>query len=168
MQGDGGAFDAGGSGECTADSQCTAGVNGRCEPPSGHGGIAFPPGVGFCSYDECSASAPCASGHICSCGASDGSGGRSANTCLPSNCNSDADCGADGYCSPTFDTTCGAFDGVVGYYCHKAADECTVDECTNDSDCKGALDGGGFEGPGYCAWDTSRSRWTCSYSVCAG
>ena len=166
MQGDGGAATDGGLGaQCTSDSQCTSGVNGRCLPLTG-GQVALPQGVGVCTYDECSSATPCASGNICVCGTEDGALGRTANTCLPSNCSSDSSCGTGGYCSPTYDTTCGPYDGIVGYYCHEAANECLVDECVNDKDCTGKDGGGG--NAGYCAWNPTSSKWTCAYSVCSG
>jgi Cys-rich repeat protein len=151
--------DGGFVGQCTVDSECTMGTNGRCTV---NGQI-----VG-CSYDECATDSQCGANKLCECGTSEGSEGRSANVCIPSNCSVDSDCGAGGYCSPTYDTTCGAFSGTVGYFCHKAADECTTDQCVNDSDCVMTSDGGPVEGPGYCAWDASNSRWGCFYSVCAG
>ncbi len=120
----------------------------------------------MCTYDECSSATPCASGNICICGTEDGALGRTANTCLPSNCSSDSDCGKGGYCSPTYDTMCGPYDGIVGYYCHEATNECLVDECVNDKDCMGKDGGGG--NAGYCAWDSTSSKWTCAYAFCSG
>ena len=120
-----------------------------------------------CTYDECTTDTSCGANKICECGASSGNEGRGPNVCLPSECLVDADCGADGFCSPSYDTTCGAYDGVAGYFCHRAANECTIDECVNDSDCTSRSDGG-FEGVGYCAWDSSGSKWSCFYGVCAG
>jgi len=142
------------------DSQCTAGINGRC---MGTGDIVA------CTYDECAIDSQCKPNELCLCGTSEGTG-RTANLCLPSNCRDDSDCGSGGYCSPTYDTTCGAFGGVVGYYCHRAADLCAKDECTNDIDCKGFDAGGGVVGggDGYCAWDTANSKWTCEYGACSG
>ena len=156
--GDAGAVDAGHEFGCSYDSQCTQGTNGRCMP---EGQI-----VG-CTYDECTTDTSCGTGKICVCGASSGSEGRSPNVCLPSGCLVDSDCGPDGFCSPSYDTTCGAYDGVVGYFCHRAAAECTVDECVNDSDCTGKSDGG-FGGTGYCAWNPSASKWGCFFGACAG
>jgi len=154
MPGDGGTSVGSDGIGCMFDSECTSGVNGRCE--YGHQ-------VTVCTYDECTTASDCKAGELCLCGS--GSPTRSANTCLPSNCDVDSECGPGGYCSPTYDTSCGPFDGVVGYYCHRLADECTKDECVNDADCAN-VDGGG--GEGYCAWDPSSSRWTCADSVCAG
>jgi hypothetical protein len=143
---------------CTVDSQCTTGTNPRCTP-----GKAGSPRL--CTSDACSTDADCGSGALCECGIDaleePYGGGRFPNTCLPSNCQTDADCGAGGYCSPSFDAMCGPFDGVVGYYCHRAADQCTKDECTNDADCRGV-------GPGYCEWRPDAAKWACSYAVCAG
>jgi hypothetical protein len=82
---------------------------------------------------------------------------RTGNACLPGNCHTDGDCGAGSYCSPTFNTSCGPYSGVVGYYCHT-----TKDECTRDDQCG---DGGRA---GYCAYDQNVGKWACQYSVCAG
>jgi hypothetical protein len=158
MPGDAGTHDGGTFG-CQYDSECTDGTNGRC---MGGGQV-----IG-CNYDECSSATPCPANQICSCGTPDGTG-RGPNLCLPATCQTDSDCGAGGYCSPTYGTTCGAYGGVVGYYCHTHAQLCDPDECTNDSDCKGQDAGNGISTPaGYCAWDPSSSKWTCEYSVCAG
>jgi Cys-rich repeat protein len=134
---------------CTNDSQCTAGKNGRCTP-SGHN--AGP----SCEYDTCFTDADCAKGDVCECGGPAGTG-RYANTCLPGNCRVDADCGSGGYCSPSYGTSCGAYGGIVGYYCHTAKDQ-----CDNDNQC---TEGGAA---GYCGYQPTTGNWTCIYSFCAG
>ena len=149
----------GGTFGCMFDSQCTDGTNGRCMP---EGQI-----IG-CTYDECSTDTQCGANKLCVCGTSTGGEGRTANTCVPSSCVLDSDCGTGGYCSPTYDTSCGPRDGVVGYFCHKPADECTVDQCVNDTDCTGPTGGGEPTGAGYCAWNAPTSAWTCIYLVCSG
>jgi hypothetical protein len=152
--------DSGFPGQCDSDSQCTAGKNGRCQQIGGDiAGMS-------CNYDECATDAECGTDKVCECGTSLGSDGRSANTCIPANCQTDSDCGQGGYCSPSEPTSCGNLFGVAGYFCHKVADECTVDECTVDSDCQGH-DAGPSSG-GYCAWDPTHSKWTCEYGVCTG
>jgi hypothetical protein len=156
MTSDAGAFDASFPGQCDTDSQCTAGTNGRCLKLGDVSG-------GTCTYDACATDSQCGTGKVCVCGTSAGSDGRTANQCVVSNCEVDSDCGPDGYCSPTESMGCGA-SGVVGYFCHTAADE-----CTNDGDCAGATtDGGPRPGGGYCAWDGTSSKWTCEYGVCSG
>ena len=162
MPGDGGAFDAGSVNQCSVDSDCKDGVNGRCVE-GGRGFEEFQ-----CSYDECSTAVACASGNICICGTAGGLAGRSGNVCLPSNCTSDSDCGTGGYCSPTYDTMCGPYDGTVGYFCHRLSDECSKDECVNDSDCTGSGTEGSPGEAGYCAWDGASSKWTCAFTFCAG
>jgi hypothetical protein len=79
------------------------------------------------------------------------------NQCLPGDCRTDADC-KGGYCSPTYDTTCGSYDGWVGFYCHGPSDD-----CTNDSDCVNAQGQGG-----YCAFGKEVGKWICAYGICAG
>jgi Cys-rich repeat protein len=155
---DAGAPDAGFPGQCSRDSDCTQGTNGRCSPPQ-HNAPAY-----SCTYDLCSADADCGDGKLCECGTSLGTNGsdgtpmRSGNRCLPGNCRTDSDCGAGGFCSPTYDTTCGQYSGIVGYYCHTAKDE-----CTNDDQC--SADG---SPAGYCAWDPASGHWACEHGVCAG
>ena len=133
--------------QCTSDSQCTAGKNGRCTA----GGNAAP----ICTYDACFTDSDCPKGDVCACGQESGSG-REPNVCLEGNCTVDSDCGAGGYCSPSYGTTCGAFLGVVGYYCHTPHDQ-----CTNDNQCT-AMPGG------YCGWQPTSDIWTCFYGLCAG
>ena len=137
--------DAGLPGCCTADSDCTDGTNGRCTI-TGNGGP-------HCTYDECTTSTDCATGKSCACGDVNQ---YSFNVCVPSNCRTDADCGANGYCSPTLDFTCGTYGGeYTGVYCHTAQDQ-----CTNDSDCGGTN--------GRCSYNPETSRWECATGMCAG
>ena len=137
-------------------ADCTQGTNGRCLPPQGN--IAGD----FCSYDECATDAECTGGAVCLCGASlgtvgtDGTPTRTGNRCVKSGCRLDADCGAGGFCSPTYDTFCGPRNGVQGYDCHTPNDE-----CTNDDQCTEG-------GAGYCAFQPTLGRWKCSYGFCAG
>jgi hypothetical protein len=144
-------------GECRRDADCTSGNNGRCLPPL-HNGVGD-----VCSYDACFTDADCGPGNLCECGASLGTNGsdgtpmRLGNKCLPGNCRVDSDCGPHGYCSPTFDTTCGPYDGVQGYDCHTIQDT-----CTNDTDCTGTAPAG------YCAWQPPLGKWACATSACAG
>lgn len=161
--------DAGPGFACDDDSQCTdGGTNGRCLLYSG-GQVRG----SACTYDTCFSNTDCKSmgGGPCVCGvAATGtttSGqqvneGRTANTCAAGNCQVDSDC-ATGYCSPTYDTTCGPRDGYVGYYCHTPNDE-----CDNDSDCTMPPSGPG-SASGYCTYQTTVGKWTCVYlGVCSG
>ncbi len=130
---------------CNSDSDCTAGTNGRCDYL--HNG---PP---LCTYDQCFGGSDCSTGTTCLC--ANPMATADTNKCLPSNCRTDADCPGS-YCSPTYDTTCGSYNGYVGIYCHTANDE-----CANDSDCTQM-------GAGYCAFDKSVAHWVCEYGICAG
>jgi hypothetical protein len=134
--------------ECIADSECAAGQNGRCRQQ-----VRFPTCI--CSYDSCFADTDCGAGGVCSCRGSSGPTDNSANVCLKSNCRVDADCGGR-YCSPTVDFGCGAFFGVVGYYCHTAKDS-----CLDDTDCAS-------QGGGDCRYNPTTAAWTCVKSICAG
>ena len=80
------------------------------------------------------------------------------NTCVYSNCWTDADCRAGFFCSPTVALGCGS-SGVQGFYCHTGQDT-----CVDDSDCVGPAGSPG----GYCAFDGSVGHWTCTYGACAG
>jgi hypothetical protein len=133
------------SSTCKKDSDCMAGLNGRCVL-SGMDGIEC-----ACSYDTCTSYKECTMGGPCSChGSVDMSSG---NVCAPGNCQVDADCASGGgYCSPSdAQVNCG---GLPSYYCHTPSDE-----CVNDSDCSGASACGTFDCG--CAYDDSSHRWTC-------
>jgi hypothetical protein len=136
---------------CNDDAECNGNTPGLTPNHCLHG---------TCGPDQCDTDADCAGG-VCSCdGASRGYGGATANVCVTAGCHVDADCGPDGYCSPTVSSSCGAFYGVQGYYCHQRGDA-----CIDDSDC--AADGGAPGAP-YCAYDPSVGRWACETGFCAG
>jgi hypothetical protein len=152
------ADDAGG---CTSDSQCTAGVNGRCFPFQGL------VGPGGCSYDECFTDSNCGP-RPCLCRSS--SADNSANVCdVGGNCAVDSDCGPGGYCSPSVRILPNQVPNVClgsnPYYCHTASDL-----CINDSDCA-PLDAGpptSSPGPTYaCAYNPPDNRWECTTAGCA-
>lgn len=142
----------GGPAGCTSDRECTMGTNGRCIGNS-HDGCR-------CNYDVCRSDSECAMGGVCECRlASRFAAG--ANVCLAGNCRVDADCGSNGYCSPTLGD-CGEYGGLVGYYCHTAADE-----CIDDADCAN-VDAGFLGQGGYCAYSREVGHWRCSNQGCAG
>ncbi len=130
-------------GQCAADEDCQEGANGRCYNNREYA---------YCTYDACTSDNDCTSGP-CECESSLGG----ANECMDGNCRVDADCGEGGYCSPT-QSTCGAYSGVVGYWCHTAEDECVNDdECVSDE-----------QGIGYCMYSSEVAHWLCSFSQCVG
>lgn len=126
-------------GECTQDSDCTDGLNGRCISPN----ILGPLGESSCSYDNCSSDADCAANEPCRCRASADS--NYANVCLVgSGCQVDSDCGPGGFCSPSrFDVDSSVYDTGVfgngtsrsGYFCHTPDDYCVNDGDCDTSDC---------------------------------
>jgi hypothetical protein len=124
---------------CKTKADCTARPNGRC-------------GHGHCTYDACYEDKDCKTG-VCMCQEENSEGWR----CKPGDCSVDADCGAQGFCSPTVDSSCGAFFGVVGFYCHRPDDE-----CTDDADCNKE------EKHGYCAYFADKKHWACGYGICKG
>lgn len=154
------------AGDCTSDSDCEAGVNGRCGlGPSG-------PPYYACGYDECLQNSDCDAEAPCLCRPS----GTSiyANICLSGgNCAADSDCGPGGYCSPSalgcvclstalcgdsgacyaggqqFPCACGDACGH-GYFCHTPRDV-----CVNDSDCPA----------GGCNYDPGNQRWECAFCL---
>jgi hypothetical protein len=163
-----GAVDAG-PGECTLDSECTTGTNGRCLPSD----APFRECLNFCSYDGCFGDSDCLDNVPCDCrgGASD----TSANECLTtSNCRVDADCGPGGFCSPsevhnfcfcpspalctpgttacyagTTQVSCACGDACGhGYFCHTK-----TDSCVDDRDCASGE---------TCNYDTTVGRWDCA------
>jgi hypothetical protein len=138
---------------CLSDADCAASTNGRCTIV----------GVSSwqCTYDECFTDSDClgsGSGtvHVCACE----NGFRADNNvCLSQgDCHTDADCGENGYCSPSLGT-CGNYNPFESFYCHTSADE-----CVDDADCGGS---GNMEDP-YCAYSTLKGHWACSSSFCAG
>ena len=133
---------------CSADSQCTAGTDGRCVASGG--GVAFCQ----CTYDTCQHDADCGAGQTCAChGAPYGNG--LGNTCTPSGCRVNADCGSGGYCSPADNTmSCGS---LLGYFCHTPSDQ-----CTDDSDC-GTM--GGYQ---VCTYSMSLGYWQCQMQGLCG
>jgi hypothetical protein len=137
---------------CATDGDCTMGRNGRC--------VGNPHDGCRCNYDQCSDDSACTTGGPCACRLST-RGASGANVCLAGNCQVDADCGAGGYCSPTFGS-CGDYSGVVGYRCHTPQDECVDDE-----DCAGA-DAGFLGQRPYCMYASEVGHWRCSNSACAG
>ena len=153
-------FDGGPSnlGNCRQDSDCTAGVNGRCFE---HGDCYM-----MCSYDQCFQDSDCPGKVPCSC--RDSASSAANNWCMvDSKCRVDDDCGPCGYCSPSqlsgcvrmctvpCDTGTHCYAGTTevpcscsrscgaGYFCHTADDTCTNDrECTADTACTSQLAGG--------------------------
>ena len=126
-------------GECSRDSDCmdsALGKNGRCL-------VQGPPPRFGCSYDTCFADSACETGSVCQCRESADS--VDGNHCTqPSNCRVDADCGENGYCSPSqAHEWCGTF-----YACHTPDDE-----CLNDSDC---------DSDTHCDFDSKAKHWLCT------
>jgi hypothetical protein len=138
-------------GECMAATDCTMGDNAHCLAPE-HNGTCY------CAYDDCKSDADCPANTLCVCGGSIPYGPPT-NTCLPSNCRTDADCGDGQYCSPTLDTTCGIYGGVVGYACTTKQDRCHT-----DADCPKSTS----SGPPHCSYSQELGYWACSSGICAG
>ncbi len=151
-------------GFCNSDSQCTAsdaGTNGRCLSP--------PAEEPQCTYDSCAVDVECA-GSVCECGVPFAGQGRYPNQCVPrGTCTIDSDCGAGGFCSPTFGPCGGQGSGqaglgppvLAGYYCHTP-----LDACTNDDQCPGTN-----TDPGFCAWQPLLASWACTkveLAACTG
>jgi hypothetical protein len=149
--------------DCTSDTDCSDGTNGRCfrERSDCETG---------CSYDACSVDSDCGGTAPCECRAS--AADVAANRCeTGSACRVDSDCGNNGYCSPSLldelcfclstalcgsDSHCYAGSTEVpcscgdscghGYFCHTPSDT-----CIDDSDCDG----------GACDYDQLAQRWQC-------
>ena len=134
-------------GGCASDSDCSeAGANGRCINRGG--GPAAPCA---CTDDKCSDDTDCPGGQTCACHGAPYTGG-SGTACVKGNCRIDADCGPEGYCSPSATTAlCG--DSLAGYYCHTAADL-----CIDDGDCPESATVVGSPG---CVYSATDSRWEC-------
>jgi hypothetical protein len=130
--------------QCTKDSECSTGTNGRCIETMG-GALTC-----FCSYDTCKKDSDCTNGQLCVCHGSAYTGGAG-NSCGSGNCRTDADCGGS-FCSPSANSMgCG---GLGGYYCHTPSDQ-----CVDDADCPT------MNGPQICAFSSKNSRWECAQQL---
>ena len=119
---------SGPNGECSRDADCVnsaLGENGRC--------LQLGPLPGYtCSYDTCFADSTCAKDSVCQC--RNPATGAYGNYCTAhSNCRIDADCGSNGYCSPSQSHT-------------------PDDECLNDTDCAAGT---------HCDFDVNEKHWVC-------
>jgi hypothetical protein len=145
--------DAGPPLKCTQDSDCTAGINGRCYVEE-YAGIKCEP---FCSYDTCFSDSDCAAsdaGNVaCLCRTTVFGSADTPNLCaIGSECRLDSDCGPCGFCSPS--DLAGTFCGTPPtWFCHTPSDQ-----CTDDSDCPNGV---------TCTHDAMTKRWTCA-TVCSG
>jgi hypothetical protein len=141
----------GGVPSCTTSADCVAQGYGSCT-------------AGQCVSDACLADGDCQKGYVCACaggveyrralnGAADGGACQPypVNICVPATCRMDSDCGAEGYCSPSYNG-CG---GLEGYYCHGPADTC-VDATRDCQSC----------GSNYCIWSSAAGAFTCAFQTC--
>lgn len=127
---------------CTSDAACSdAGINGRCVNGGGPAGC-------WCTYDACLTDSACPANEACACHGSAYTY-EAGNTCVPSNCRVDSDCGSGGFCSPSAASQCGPnVDLCLGYYCHTPRDQ-----CTNGADCGTAE---------ACIYSYQASFWQCA------
>lgn len=128
------ASDAPFSGECFADSDCTARPNGHCEYGQS--------GTGYCVYG-CWTNEDCRPGFACLCSGSIGA-------CVPASCSTDADCGDGLLCSDFIkDPGCGGRQ----FACQQPTDECAVNsDCSHGVCTRGATGGGSApDAPSYCS-----------------
>jgi hypothetical protein len=141
--------DSGGPGStCLDDWDAPRGGSGCVirEPTNHRPADCVPPDTG--AGGACLVDANCADGPqgkpgtVCNCA-------TSSCTVQPGSCRVDADCGAGGFCSPTW--TSGEDVEVVAYECHTCEDQ-----CIDDTDCTGMYPGG------YCIYNQCVGYWTCS------
>jgi hypothetical protein len=142
---------------CRSDSECTKGSNGHCERTM----VSHAHFENRCIYDGCSTDNDCkdedpllsmrVGAGPCICGQK-----GQVNACYGGNCRADADCGSNGFCSPSHDFACG-YEGVPGYFCHTEDDE-----CVDDSDCNPDAGRSSSE----CRFDPKRNRWACITAEC--
>jgi hypothetical protein len=122
-----GGIDAGVSGSCSSDADCTAQPNGYCQAPSGKGFCS-------CSYG-CTKDSDCAAGKVCVCGTPVGQ-------CVDATCTDGTACpGSD--CLSYKTNNCGG----TGFSCLSSKDACLVDK-----DCAVVDAGGGIGEPTYCGY----------------
>ena len=115
---------------CVDNSDCAAGVDGRCVG-------SLPSGRCSCAYDACFSDGDCPGSSVCAC-----SGFYSGNACVTGACHVDADCGAAGFCSPETDHCTGA---ALGYFCRTSRDTCVDDsDCGAGARCERSPDAGSW------------------------
>ena len=161
---------AGGFPSCATNADCTVLGYGSCMN-------------GRCSNDACLSDGDCGPNALCVCngaeivrlppsgadggtasvaypagGAAGAPGNGSGNVyfvgwCLPASCRVDSDCGAGGYCSPSF-SPCGS---LQGYHCHGASDSC-LDATKDCASC----------GRSSCTYSTTAGAFTCNPAACIG
>ena len=141
--------EAGPSGHCGSDQDCTAGTDGWCN--CFLQGPAVADNGNWCSYDGCASDSDC-NGGVCDCRESPAHVIWGTQTICLEAFRTDSDCGPTGYCSPSSQPGCGA-QSWYAYFCHTPGDQ-----CVNDTDCN--------QGNAYCAYEASSSRWVCSTGMC--
>ena len=152
------------TGSCSSDVDCDGGVNGRC---TFGGTVATSTGsasANVCTYDRCFADQDCGDGGVCSCRPAS----AGANTCWAADCRLDDDCPESHYCSPSGRraNTSGMAGRLavpakpsfiaVGYYCHRAADQCWADRDCNPNPSN--------QLPPFthCAFHSDLKHWVCT------
>jgi hypothetical protein len=146
--------------DCTQDSDCTQGTNGRCISPN----VVGPLGGSSCTYDTCFSGSDCPTNEPCRCRESAAS--NIPNVCVTgSNCRIDSDCGPGGFCSPSLfyldssisgSPTSGSGYATFGYFCHTP-----MDLCRNDSDCDQSTCDGKSDCSLVACGYSSVNRWDC-------
>lgn len=131
---------------CLTDSECDAGVNGRC--------LSFQQSL--CSYDECFSDVDCPPRVPCVCRVS--ASDRTPNVCAAaSDCSVDSDCGPGGWCSPSPGPNSRCYIGT--FHCHTPSDL-----CINDGDCSSFDAGTPPIGGIYthsCEYNNQAHAWAC-------
>ena len=141
--------------DCTQDSDCTEGMNGRCISPN----VLGPSGGSFCSYDTCFSDSDCSMNEPCRCRQS--AADTAPNYCVAgSNCRIDSDCGPEGFCSPSLldiDSSISGGPAEFGYFCHTPRDR-----CLNHSDCDPSACGQSLACVSMaCGYSLESNRWDC-------
>jgi hypothetical protein len=142
------------AGDCTQDSDCTEGMNGRCISPN----VVGPLGRSRCSYDHCFSDSDCPGNEPCRCRPS--AADNAPNYCVTgSNCRTDSDCGPGGFCSPSLVGIDSSIEGggSFGYFCHTPQDlclnhgDCDPSMCLIEQGCASLA----------CGYSTESSHWDC-------
>ena len=139
--------------DCTQDSECTEGMNGRCISPNVLGSL----GGSSCSYDTCFGDSDCPLNEPCRCRQS--AADNAPNYCVArKNCRIDSDCGPRGFCSPSLLGIDSSIIGSAefGYFCHTPQDR-----CLNDDDCDPAACGLPSCASMACGYSPESDHWDC-------
>ena len=114
-------------------------------------------------YDDCMSDADWGDNAMCACdngNTSHPTASASRNRCIPSNCRTDADCGAGSRCLTETATSCDM--KITARFCSTPSDLCSPELIggTGDDEC------GDYGSQWYCEYSRTEGHWACTESGC--